>query len=365
MGTRPEIIKLAPVIEALSRSRILRPLIISSGQHELMAQQAFSTFKLKPDINLRLMTDNQTPNSFLSRLLEQLGSHLSSLELGGCIVQGDTTTTLGGALTAFHHKLPLAHIEAGLRTYRMDSPFPEEMNRVVVSRMAQLHFCPTQTARDNLASEGITQNVFTTGNTVVDAALAVDARFASNDLTLDPALAQLASHQRRLVLVTGHRRENFDGPLESLCRVLKEIRDKIQDIEIVYPVHLNPKVTATVNRVLRNETRINLIPPVDYPSLIWLIKHAVLIISDSGGIQEEAPSFGVRVLVTRSTTERPEAIGAGCAILAPLEDPEKLLQLALSELAAARTAANQKLSNPFGDGHAAARIVKILEEHWG
>ncbi|MFN8390674.1 MAG: UDP-N-acetylglucosamine 2-epimerase (non-hydrolyzing) [Bdellovibrionota bacterium] len=360
LGTRPEIIKLAPVILALRESKICQPIVIFSGQHQSMAEQAFAAFDLKPDVNLALMQVNQTPNSFLGALLPALENVLSGNRPNGIIVQGDTTTALGGAICGFHLKLPIFHVEAGLRTGNLHSPFPEEMNRVLISRLADLHFCHTERARQNLEGEGIRTGLHVVGNTVVDALMLIAQRLATGKLTVQPEVANLRLKSNRVLLVTGHRRENFEGPLKNLCRVLSRLAEEIPELEIIYPVHLNPNVHDTVHAELGKTERIHLIPPVNYPSFIALMTIASLIVTDSGGVQEEAPSLGKRVLVTRSTTERPEAIDVGCSEVFPLDEPDALFARA-KELLQNSSQRQVPMSNPYGSGTAGIRIRELLE----
>lgn len=362
-GTRPEIIKLAPIVRALEASGKLKPIIIATGQHEMMADQAFKVFSIEPEISLRLMLHEQTPSSFLGALLAPLEEALNDEAPVGAIVQGDTATTLGGAMTAFQCKIPVAHVEAGLRTHDLSSPFPEEMNRSVVSRIASIHFCPTQAAKANLEREGISENVMVTGNTVVDALQWVDKQLGAKKLELDPAITESKLEGKKFILVTGHRRENFDKPIRNLCEILKEIATQHEDISIVYPVHLNPNVFDVVFKELKKIPRIHLLPPVSYPGLVHLLKSCQFAITDSGGIQEEAPSFGKRLLVTRRHTERPEAIEAGCAELVDLLEPKKVIEK-ISSLIRSGSPSLSSTTNPFGDGHAAERIVKALEFSW-
>ncbi len=361
VGTRPEIIKCAPVVARLRATGGLRPVVLSTGQHEEMAEQAYRAFGLKPDINLGLMTANQTPLSLLGSLLPKLEAALKSIQPRGVIVQGDTTTALGGALAAFHLALPCAHIEAGLRTFERYAPFPEEMNRSLISVLGDLHFAPTTQAADNLRRAGITSGVYVTGNTVVDALLSVKQRMAEGGVVPDPAVHALPASGKKLVLVTGHRRENFDAPLEALCGVLKQVVHEHSDVEVVYPVHLNPRVRETVLRGLSDTKGVHLLPPVDYPTLVDLISRATLIVTDSGGIQEEAPSFGVPVIVTRVSTERNEAVAAGVAELIPLSEPSRLRERIIHYITHPD---RRTIPNPFGDGHAAERIVKLLNDSW-
>ena len=363
LGTRPEIIKLAPVIQALKDSGSFSPLVIFTGQHREMGYQAFKPFSITPDIDLQLMEDNQTPNSFLAKLLPALESVLKEKKPVGVIVQGDTTTALGGALCAFHLQIPVAHVEAGLRTHRLDSPFPEEMNRTVVSRIADLHFAPTKKAAANLANEGVTRHVHTVGNTVVDALLWTKSQLDAGALSIDEQVIRLGLETKRFVFVTGHRRENFDLPLRNLCAVLLQLTETFSALEIVYPVHLNPNVCQLVQRELRQKERIYLLAPVDHPTAVHLMKHAALIISDSGGIQEEAPSLQTMVLVTRATTEREEALEAGVAKLCPLERPAALYQTAVTLLLTKKSLTGSNI-NPFGDGTASKQILSILKKAW-
>ena len=362
VGTRPEIIKCAPVIAKLRAMNGLRPVVLSTGQHEEMAEQAFRIFALKPDINLGLMTVDQTPLALLGALLPKLELALRSINPRGVVVQGDTTTALGGALAAYHLALPCAHIEAGLRTFERYAPFPEEMNRSLISVLGDLHFAPTTQAVENLRRVGVTSGVHLTGNTVVDALLEVRGRMERGELSADPTVTAVLNRNKKLILVTGHRRENFDAPLESLCRVLREVVSTHPEVEVVYPVHLNPRVRETVLRELQHTPGVHLLPPVDYPTLVELLARSTLIVTDSGGIQEEAPSFGVPVIVTRATTERNEAILAGVAELIPLSEPERLKTQMLKSIEA--SAPRKSLANPFGDGRAAERIAKLLNDSW-
>lgn len=325
-----------------------------------MAEQAFRIFQLQPDINLALMKKDQTPNSFLGELLLALEKVFRENSFAAVLVQGDTTSALGGAIAAFHSGIPIGHVEAGLRTYSLQSPFPEEMNRTAISVVASYHFAPTACAVSNLAKEGHEKSVFLVGNSIVDALLWVNQRLERDVKLVDDKARQIAASGRKLVLVTGHRRENFDSPLVNLCQVIRKLVERMKDIEVIYPVHLNPHVQGPVHQQLKGIDRVHLIEPVDYPTTLYLMKHAALIISDSGGIQEEAPSFKKFVLVTRTTTERPEAIEAGFARLAPLDRPEELLQLAQEELTR-QTPREFPQANPFGDGTTAKQIQEHLE----
>lgn len=365
-GTRPEAVKLAPVILAMQASPLIEHVSCVTGQHREMLHQVLNTFGLKPEHDLDIMRDGQGLTHITTSVLESVGRVVEDERPDYLIVQGDTTTAFAAALASFYRQIPVAHVEAGLRTGNVHSPWPEEMNRRLVGRLATIHFPPTQIAADNLRREGVDESdIRVTGNTVIDAMkwvvdrLAVDKTFAQRfgaDLPpVDP--------DRRLILVTGHRRENFDGALERVCRALRQIADR-GDVEIVYPVHLNPRVQTVVNSVLAGHRAVHLVPPMDYVPFISLMKRAYLIVTDSGGIQEEAPGLGKPVLITRDTTERPEAIIAGTAKLVGT-DTETLLA-AMNELLdnpeAYRRVAQAK--NPFGDGNASHRIVEtLLERH--
>lgn len=361
-GTRPEVIKLAPLYRELESQPECSPLLIASGQHETMAAQAFAAFGVRADVELNLMDKTQTPNSFLSKLLARLPEILQERQPELVVVQGDTSTALGAALAAFHMQIPVAHVEAGLRTGDLSSPFPEEMNRAAISRLTRYHFAPTKRAVENLRRENAPGEYFLVGNTAVDAVLWMKERLESQEITSQKSEELLLlSGNKKLLLVTGHRRENFNEPLQNLCKALREIRDRVEDVHIVYPVHLNPKVQDVVHELLGEQERITLCPPLDYPAMVQLLRNSALIITDSGGIQEEAPSLGKKVLVTRTCTEREEAIEAGTAILCPLDRPELLIEHALRELRETPTRSEQ--SNPFGSGNTSKQIVDILKKN--
>lgn len=360
-GTRPEIIKLAPVCFALRASQYCEPVIIATGQHSEMARQALNTFGLSPDYDLALMQPNQTSGEFLTRLLPALMDLFASVRPSTAVVQGDTTTALGGALAAQRRGIPVAHVEAGLRTHNLLSPFPEEINRVLISQIAALHFCPTKRAAENLAAENVEHGVSIVGNTVIDALKWVSGKLAARQLSPEPFVQDLGLEKKRFVLVTGHRRESFAAPLRNLCSALARLAEHFPDFEIVYPVHLNPNVKGPVHEILGQKKGIRLLPPVDYPSMVYLMERSSLIISDSGGIQEEAPAFGKYVLVTRNHTERQELVESGCGELVPLENADLLFETAgkyLSSLNGGRSSGG----SPFGDGFAAERIAKTLDE---
>ena len=361
-GTRPEAIKLAPVLRAIAGVRGLESIVCVTGQHREMLEQVLRPFGIKPDLDLDIMAAGQTLTHITTAVLERLEPLLRRERPDWVVVQGDTTSAFAAALAAFLQKIPVAHVEAGLRTWNRYSPWPEEMNRQVTARLATLHFAPTATSRDNLLAEGVPPwAVRVTGNTVIDALLqardllrrdpALSSRQAAMFPFLDPA--------RRLVLVTGHRRENFDGGLERVCRALAKLAGR-DDVQVVYPVHLNPAVQRTVRSVLAGTPHVHLLPPLGYLPFVWLMDRSHLIVTDSGGVQEEAPSLGKPVLVTRGTTERPEAVAAGTVRLVGT-DAERLMEEAgrlLDDVDAYRAMA--RAHNPYGDGLAAGRILAGL-----
>lgn len=356
-GTRPEVIKLAPVFWKLQESPLFEAEFISSGQQKELSAQAFDIFDISPGIDLALMEENQTPEDFLSKAIKFFSTVFKARKISSVIVQGDTTTALAAAISSFHLKLPIAHVEAGLRTGDQTSPFPEEMNRSLIAKMSNLNFCPTKGAAANLRKEGVENNIFVTGNTVVDSALWCQEALNKNHFELkDPIPAG-----KLFILVTCHRRENFDEPLDLLCNALLELEKRAPEVEVVFPLHLNPNVKNKIEEKLSGASNVSLIPPQDYPPMINLISRASLVITDSGGLQEEAPSFGTPLLVTRESTERPEAIEAGVAELVPLSDQSKLIEKVLHHLNSKERVHKE---NPFGDGQAAKRIVSLLEEHW-
>jgi UDP-N-acetylglucosamine 2-epimerase (non-hydrolysing) len=364
-GTRPEAIKLAPVVQALSARPGIAHTLCVTGQHRQMLDQVLGIFGLTPDHDLDIMRPGQDLTHVTTAVLEGLGAVLDHVRPDWVIVQGDTTTAFAASLAAFYRKIPLAHVEAGLRTGNIHSPWPEEMNRRLTGQIATLHFPPTEGAAANLRREGVPEDrMLVTGNTVIDALQWVAAKLDS-----DPALAASIGAQfawldqgRKLILVTGHRRESFDGGLARICRALAWLGRR-GDVQIVYPVHLNPTVQATATALLGESPAVHLLPPLDYLPFVHLMRRAHLIITDSGGIQEEAPTFGKPVLVTRDATERPEAIAAGTARL--VGTSEQALVDAASELLddAAAHAAMARARNPFGDGRAATRIVaRLMQE---
>ncbi|MGZ5089215.1 MAG: non-hydrolyzing UDP-N-acetylglucosamine 2-epimerase, partial [Usitatibacter sp.] len=316
-GTRPEVIKLAPVIRELQRHpERFAPLVVSTGQHREMVDQALDAFELKTDIRLDAMSAASSLGQLTARLFADVDKLLDSQPCDSVVVQGDTTSAMVGAMSAFYHRIRVAHVEAGLRTFDKWAPFPEEINRSIIGQVADLHFAPTARSAENLKRAGVADAaIHVTGNTAVDAILWASARVdESPPAGIDPSLVEFVSG-KRLVLVTSHRRESFGKGLENICSALLAVVQRYPDAAIVYPVHLNPNVRGPVNRMLGGHPRIKLIEPTGYLALVWLMKRSFCIFTDSGGIQEEAPSLGKPVLIMRENTERPEVVEAGCARL--------------------------------------------------
>jgi UDP-N-acetylglucosamine 2-epimerase len=362
-GTRPEAIKMAPVLRRLAKARGIDSRICVTAQHRQMLDQVLELFGIVPDWDLDLMRSAQDLTYITTSALEGLTAVLRDARPDRILVQGDTTTTMVASLAAFYEKIPVGHVEAGLRTGNIFSPWPEEANRKLTSVIADLHFAPTERSRQNLVDEGVDPaRVAVTGNTVIDAlfdALAILEADPARVRQLDGKLPQI-SPERRMILVTGHRRENFDGGLERVARALLRLAER-GDIEIVFPVHLNPNVQEIVRTVLGKHELVHLIKPLDYLPFVRSMQKASLIITDSGGVQEEAPSLGKPVLVTRDTTERPEAVEAGTVELVGT-DPSLLFARASRLLDNDDAYATMcHAHNPYGDGQAASRIVEILE----
>jgi UDP-N-acetylglucosamine 2-epimerase (non-hydrolysing) len=352
VGTRPEAIKMAPVILALKREPWAAVRVLATAQHREMLDQVLRLFDIEPDVDLDVMEPNQTLPALTARLLIALDDSLARERPGVVLAQGDTTTVLATALACFYRRVPFGHVEAGLRTRDLDNPFPEEMNRVVASRLTRFHFAPTETARANLQAEGIVdRNIHVTGNSVIDALLDVAARTSGE-----------VDETKRLLLVTAHRRESFGAPFIELCRALRTIADRHDDVDILYPVHLNPNVREVVYAALNGHPRIRLVPPMDYAPFVAALKRSFLVLTDSGGVQEEAPALGKPVLVLRDETERPEAVKAGVVRVIGMKadriiaETERLLEDRAAYASMARGV------SPYGDGHAAERIVAVLRE---
>ena len=360
-GTRPEAIKLAPVVRELAGRRNFECKICVTGQHREMLSQVLDLFELEPDWNLDLMRPDQDLAYLTGAALSGVGKIIEDFQPDRVVVQGDTTTTLAGALAAFYHRVPVAHVEAGLRTDNIYSPWPEEINRRLVTQIADLHFAPTVRARANLLREGVSgERILVTGNTGVDALLWVSALLGGRpDLQSQfRALLPAPFAGRRLILLTGHRRESFDGGIERICKTMARIAQR-PDVAVVFPVHRNPNVRRAIEP-LQGCENVALVEPVDYPELVFLLKRCHFVVTDSGGIQEEAPSFGKPVLVTRDTTERPEALELGLARLVGT-DEERLFSAMSTLLDDPDFYARMgRIENPYGDGYASRRIAERL-----
>ncbi|MDR4499371.1 MAG: UDP-N-acetylglucosamine 2-epimerase (non-hydrolyzing) [Candidatus Scalindua sp.] len=360
-GTRPEAIKMVPVIKELEKDCYkLRSLVCVTAQHRQMLDQALDLFNITPDFDLDLMQGNQSLSQLTARVLTSLDPVLREVKPDWILVQGDTTTTMAASLAAFYHGIHVGHIEAGLRTNNKHAPFPEEINRRVTSVIADLHFAPTDRARQALLSEGVPQTkIFVTGNTVIDALLWVRQEVGKTPHDI-PADLKNIMNDKKMILVTGHRRESFGNTFEQICLAICDLVSLHSDICVVYPVHLNPNVKEPVHRILGNTDRIHLIEPLPYAPFVWLMDHAYIILTDSGGIQEEAPSLGKPVFVMREVTERPEGIDAGCVALVGA-DKNKIVESVSNLLRNEEMYKTMsKAKNPYGDGKAAARIVEAL-----
>ena len=355
-GTRPEAVKIAPIVRLLKETPGVESRVCVTAQHRQMLDQVLELFQIKPDYDLNLMRDNQSLAEISASIFTHLDPVLASFQPDWVLVVGDTTTVVTTSQLAYYRRIKLGHVEAGLRTHNKWHPFPEELNRRIATVIADLHFAPTEWSKANLLREGIDErNILITGNPVIDALNFVARQEEPQEIT--SLIERLGN--RRLILVTAHRRENFGAPFENICHAIKELAAR-EDVEIVYPVHLNPNVQEPVNRILKGIPHVTLIHPLDYRPMVHLMKHAQLLITDSGGLQEEAPSLGIPVLVLRETTERPEGIEAGTLKLVGTEthqivsETNRLLDdpIAHAEMA--------KAANPYGDGHAAERIVHAL-----
>lgn len=365
-GTRPEAIKMAPLVHALAQDEAIESRVCVTAQHREMLDQVLRLFEIQPDYDLNIMKPGQGLTEITCRILEGLKPVLAEFKPDVILVHGDTTTTLSTSLAAFYHRIPVGHVEAGLRTGNLYSPWPEEANRQLTGHLAMYHFAPTENSRQNLLREMVPENrIFVTGNTVIDALFWVRDRVMNNP-ELRSSLAQrypFLDTSKKMILVTGHRRESFGGGFERICSALAEIALKHPEVQVVYPVHLNPNVSEPVNRILKGIDNIILIDPQDYLPFVYLMNHAYLILTDSGGIQEEAPSLGKPVLVMRDTTERPEAVDSGTVLLVGT-NINKIVD-AVTRLLTDEAAYHQmtRAHNPYGDGHACQRILEALKNH--
>jgi len=360
-GTRPEAIKLAPLIKEFQNfSNEIELKICVTGQHRELLDQVLDFFNIKPDFDLNLMKSNQTLFDICIEGLRGLEDILENNNPDLIVVQGDTTTAFIGALAGFYKKIKIAHVEAGLRSGNKLSPYPEEINRVLIGHLADYHFAPTQNAAKNLRNENIRKNIWIVGNTVIDALFLGLKIIEQQKKENYQDFFSFLDFSKKIILVTGHRRESFGKPFENICYSLKQITERFENVEIIYPVHLNPSVRKPVNEILGKNERIHLIEPLAYPYLIWLLKNSYLVLTDSGGIQEEAPSLGKPVLVMRDVTERIEGIKVGTAKLVGT-DQNKIItetsELLISEKHYKKLA---KRNNPYGDGKASKRIRDII-----
>lgn len=359
LGTRPEAIKLAPLIKVFENSKTFDVIVCSTGQHKEMVEEVLSFFEIKPNYDLKLMTKGQTLFDVTSKALLGVGEIIEETKPDIVFVQGDTTSVFASSLAAFYKNVKIAHIEAGLRTNNKRSPFPEEINRILTGHIADYHFAPTSKSKENLIKEGITKNVYVTGNTVIDALfLALKIIKTKDEKTYINKFKDI-DLKKKIILLTAHRRENFGKPFEDICKAIKEI-SKDKSVEIVYPVHPNPNVKDFAEQYLGNIDNVKLISPLPYPELVWLMSKSHIVITDSGGIQEEAPSLGNPVLVLRNETERSEGIDAGTVKLVGT-DTNKIIEEATKLLNDEKYYNNMKHKvNPYGDGTASIKILEIF-----
>jgi len=361
-GTRPEAIKMAPLIKELDNHPLIDSFVCVTAQHREMLDQVLEIFSIQPDFDLDIMQKRQNITSITVRALEGLSGIMKKNNPDIVLVHGDTTTTFAGALAAFYNKISVGHVEAGLRTYDKYSPYPEEMNRVLTGHIAEVHFAPTIKNKNNLIKENIKDNIYVTGNTVIDA---IKHTVRPNYVFKSPELRDIDFSNGRYVLMTAHRRENLGEPLKNICRAVKKLVTDFEDIHVIYPVHLNPAVREIVNSILGDTDRIHLIEPINVQDMHNLIDRCYIVMTDSGGLQEEAPSLGKPVLVLRTETERPEAVHAGTVKLVGINEDD-IYNIA-SELLSDREkyVKMAKAVNPYGDGKASIRIVKAILHKFG
>lgn len=362
-GTRPEAIKMAPLVKELEANDKIQSIVAVTAQHREMLDQVLAIFDITPDYDLNIMKSGQTLAGITTRAVNGLDEVIKEAKPDIILVHGDTSTTFAGALAAFYNQVKIGHVEAGLRTYDKYSPFPEEMNRKLTGAMTDLHFSPTISNKNNLLKENINENdIYITGNTVIDAlktTVRADYQFA------DETLANLDFEGKKIILMTAHRRENLGEPLKNICMAAKAIVDAHQDVELVYPMHLNPKVRETATAILGGMDRVHLIEPLDVEELHNAMKRAYMVMTDSGGLQEEAPSLGKPVIVLRNETERPEAVNAGTVLMGGVDKDniEKLADMLLTDEEAYKKIA--QTANPYGDGKASERIVQAILYYFG
>ncbi|MCE3076891.1 non-hydrolyzing UDP-N-acetylglucosamine 2-epimerase [Chryseobacterium gwangjuense] len=361
-GTRPEAIKMAPLVKEFQKHKEFETKVCVTAQHREMLDQVLDFFEIKPDYDLDLMKPNQNLYSLTADIISGMKSVLDDFKPDFVYVHGDTTTTMAAGIASFYSGAKICHVEAGLRTHNKRSPFPEEINRQVTGRITDYHFAPTEQSKQNLLAENVEENsILVTGNTVIDALLESSDRVSSIHNEDIEFLKTLVDTSKKLILVTGHRRENHGQGFINICEALKEIAENNPDVQIIYPVHLNPNVKGPVFEILSDIENIQLIDPLAYPSFVWLMNQSHIIITDSGGVQEEAPSLGKPVLVMRDTTERPEAVNVGTVILVGT-DKNKIINETNSLLKDLdRYQEMSALHNPYGDGKACNRIVEFIK----
>lgn len=360
-GTRPEAIKMAPLVLELQKRNEIESIVCVTAQHREMLDSVMDCFQISSNYDLDIMQPKQTLSGITSRVLLQLGETFETAQPDIVLVHGDTTTTFAGALAAFYHKIPVGHVEAGLRTYDKYSPYPEEMNRCLVGRLAEMHFAPTALNAENLKQEGISEHVFVTGNTVIDA---MNYTVKDRDATI-PALAQFDFTHRKSIVLTCHRRENYGKPMEQIFLGIRKIALEFPEIDIIYPIHLSPVVRECAKKCLSAIPNVHMIEPLDTLSMHNLLSRCHLVLTDSGGLQEEAPSLGKPVLVLRRETERPEAVSAGCVAIAGI-DSEQIYTMTKQLLTDPDAYNSMAVAiNPYGDGHAARRITDAILWRFG
>ena len=367
-GTRPEAIKMAPVVLELEKHADIESIVCVTAQHREMLDQVLNLFEIKPDYDLDLMAPNQDLFDITSKVLLGLRDVFRQAKPDVVLVHGDTTTCFAAGLAAFYENIKIGHVEAGLRTGNLRAPFPEEANRTLVSRLTDFHFAPTPKSKQNLLNEGVSEDkIVVTGNTVIDALLIVRDRVTSRAVSEwqekfgQPLYQAITDNQRKLILITGHRRENFGQGFIDLCNAIKELAKKHSDWDLVYPVHLNPNVQGPVFEILNDIENVYLIDPLDYAPFVWMMNQSDLILTDSGGIQEEGPSLGKPVLVMREVTERPEAVDAGTVLLVGTDKTKIINGVETVLLDTDVYERMSKAHNPYGDGEACARLVKSLK----
>lgn len=361
VGTRPEAIKLIPVYKEFKRLRKYEVLFVSTGQHREMLDSIFKLFNVKPDVDLKIMTKNQSLQKLTTVLLKECMNIIEKFSPRLIIVQGDTTTAMASALAAYYSKVAIAHIEAGLRSYDIQAPFPEEVNRRVISLVSDFHFAPTKEAVNVLKRERVPGRIFLVGNTVIDSLLFAKQKIQRREKFFMAQYNSVLQEYEHMILITGHRRESFGSGFQNICRSIKTLASQYPQIAFLYPVHLNPNVRNVVFKMLHNLKNVYLVEPVPYDHMVFLMMKCKIILTDSGGIQEEAPSLGKPVVVMRSKTERPEGVLAGCSVLAGTS-VNKIVSLVTKILENKATYSSMaKGINPYGKGDSAKRIVKILK----